>query len=486
MNPEETVAVELTPKERYLRWANNRVKHFARESALKKNGTKKKRDADLPAIDNRNLYGCVGLVDPCGERDVISLSMAGGNPFLDALGWRTTDVCRKIYTYITWAGAAELAGLDNTAVTTWTPAGIITECCDPRPGIAWGACEYELNGFTHLGRNGGTTCLYDMALRECENSPRIRIDGTQIDDDHEWRAVVSMEALMGDMMWTMINGDKDQDGQTDGLEALISTGVLDYKGQSCPGLDSIVVNWNDGCYATADRTWTDARGNITLTTGLSIVDVLKWIVRNIRQRIKMSPSLRAQTMRAGDQWIVGNSNLINCLLDCMTCYRMCNAGANALTVLYSREGQDYRNMLTDRHPMNIFGDGRLELDGVSIPLLIDDSFDDLYFLTVRVGNIPVMWAENQDMRTVVPSDAYLKAKFTWTDGGKFMHYVQTKETCVSHTTDFRYRLNAPGRFLSARIAGFQCEIPNVIPGGQVWRPNFITDPTRTPYTTPAL
>lgn len=453
----------FTKDEKYREWG---VQQLSKLEQLKR-----EKDVERLSITDcgpdayANPYGCQGWADPCGDGDIISLSMCGASKLLDTLDWRGTDVCRDVFQYLTWVGPSELAGTNGAvpAGVPPTPKGVIEGCCDPRPGIAWGdMCKYEVNGFAHLGRSGGLTCMYEDSLKQCETSPLVRFNGTLIRSNFEWRAAMAADVILQDAQWMVIYGDRSKPGQVDGLEKLIGTGATSYDGKRCPGLDGGVITWNGGCFATADSVWEDGRtescGPITIPEGTSYITLLKWIVANQNARISMTGNLRSQGLRPGDRYLAVNPMDAMCLLDCMTCYRMCDADCNVHVTIESTKAQEFRDSLMG----GFFGDGQLKLDGGMLPLLADPTIPQgtHYLMIPRVGNRRMIFGEYQDMNSVDRPDT---TRFQVSDGGRFMHYQQNKETCFEHVVDHRMRLQAPGRYLQFKITGFTCELPNVIP-----------------------
>lgn len=444
---------------KYREWGINQLAKIAdlkAEKGLKP--TDRISIAECGPDDYCNPYGCVGWADPCGDGDIISLSLCGGSKLLDVLDWRPTTVCRDVRQYITWIGGEEMAGMnlcemaEQSGIPT-APCGIIEDCCAPRPGVAWGGCKYEVDGFALIGRSGGVQCIYDDGLKPCETSPMFRFNGQRITSNFEWRSVLSAQVIMQDVNWMVFWGDRRVQGQVDGLNNLIGTGLADYHGNRCSALDGITITWKGGCYATEGGTWEDGRtadcgAPISIPAGTSVIDLLKWIRRNINARIRMTGNLRGQSVGAGDQALVVNSNMAQCLLDCMVCYRMCDpATPNVMVFINNADSQTFRDSLLG----GFFGDGQLRLDGGYLSLLVDDTLPDnvAYFLTFRVGSQRMIQGEYQDMGSIDRSsfgDTYMPS-----DGNRFMNFKSTKEACIKHTVDHRMRLTVPGSFAQAKI-----------------------------------
>lgn len=441
------------------------------------------RDTDLTPDTLINPYGCNGLFDPCGDGDLISLAMCGADPFMDALGWRSSNLCRIIKQYLTWVGPTSAVGQNPGG---YTPDGIVTDCCEDRKPVSWQTCEWEMENFGHLGNSGGAVCLYDD-LKECEGMPdQFMLDGTPITSNLQFRATIASQVILQTLRWMIKNGNATTKGHFDGLDRIITTGVLDRKGQPCPALDSIVVDWQAGCYAGAGTsTWTDGRGTVAIPEGYSIVKLIYTLFRHLSRRRSMAPMLNSQGLQNGDFFIAGSSDQLECLRDCFVCETMCGGSTeqNIQIVINQKESREfYMQQLTGAG--NYFGFGSVSYKGMTIPLIETDILgDDLYLLFRKVGNVPLLWGEYQDTASLdlsrIPGN-----HFRSSDGGRFLHYTQTDNTCVQEVTDFRPRIRYDGRFMQARIAGFTCDTPVKIPTCNPWDVNFYIPGPFTAATQP--
>ncbi len=454
--PNELSIIE-SPREKYRAWALETAGLVL-------------RDTPLTPSNLINPYGCTGLFDPCADNDYISLAMAGADPLLDALGWRPTDICRIIKQYLTWVGPNVAAGQNPG---TYTPNNIIEECCDDRPPVAWGTCEFEMEGFGHLGNSGGAVCLYDD-VKACENLPdRFLLDGSPITSNLHFRAVVAAEVVLQTLRWMLKNGNATNKGHFDGLDRIITTGVLDRKGQPCPALDSVVINWGAGCFAGKGAEWVDGRGTQVIPTGTSIIDLVYHLHRYMMRRRSMAPTLNAQGFQLGDAFIAGSTDRIECLKQCNTCHVVCDGdrAKNIIMQLNQREARDFFTLLSTG-PGNRFGFGYMTVRGVTIPYIEADYIgDDLYYLWRKSGNVNLLWGEYQNTASLdtarIPGN-----HFRPSDGGRFLHYTQTDNTCVQEVMDMRPRLRYDGRWMQARIVDFQCDLPTTMPNAHPFDPGF--------------
>lgn len=429
------------------------------------------RGTDLTLDNFLNPYGCTGLFDPCANNNLISLSMCGVDPFMDALGWTASTICRHIQPYLTWAGDAALAGGAPGAVVP--PSGIIADCCDDRPPIAYGTCEYEIEGFGHLGNSGGTICIYDD-LQECATTPaRRRLDGTVVDSNVEFRALLAAEVILQTLRWMIVHGDSTIPGHFDGLNNIIITGRTDRQGNPCPAMDSMLVTWNDGCYNELDATWTDSRGDQTIPAGNNIIDVIYCMWKQCMKRKKMSPMLAAQGTSIGDMFIAGDPEKLECLLDCLTCKVKCQVGDSPNEVLWEPQSQEFLESLRGGNN-DFYGFGFLRYKNMRIPLVGADYLgDDLYFITRRSGSMEMLFGEYQDMANLRSLNEFNGSDFSSSDDGRFLHYMQHDNTCLSPVMDMRPRIQYPGSWCQGRIIGFQCDMGiDCVPSCNPWSTDF--------------
>lgn len=402
-------------------------------------------DADAPLI-----YGCCGVFDMCADEDLISLSMQGADPFLDWLGFERTDVCIIRKEFITWIRPEQVGG----AAT----AGYVGDPCADPNGTEWGKCDFTLENWGRIRREGPVRDVTINDVRYCERQPRFRLDGSPISNDDEYDSMVIAEVMLQDLRRYTITGTTLTAGLWDGLQRLVRSGYTDAAGTRCTSMDSIVVDWNGNSMAGgAGVTWNG--GNIGAT--YSFVDVLLDVARRIKQRISYSPTLAAQAMSVGDIILLMPTFMTRCLLDLYTCWSVCGNGGNLdWVVLQSLEGRTFRNRLMG----GMFGFGRIFLDDFEIPLIAYDwelitgnDRGDVYLLTGQVGNVKTMQYQYLDM-TPVPR-TYPEIGYDVTDGGRFLHWVDNDETCVQRTMEIRPRMLSWAPWANARFQDVRCETP---------------------------
>jgi len=407
------------------------------------------RRTDMSLSDLATVYGCCGIFDMCSDEDLVSLSKEGADPFLDWLGWQRTTDCIVKREFIAWM-RPDQSGDDCTD-------GYLGDPCAEAEGVEWGKCDFTLEDWGRIRRQGPVRDVTMNDVRYCERQPRYRLDGTMITDDREYDAVVVSEIVLQDLRRYVITGNATTAGLFDGLERLVRTGYTNASGGSCQMMDSIVVDWNsNGMDGGAGIT---VNGDAIAATW-NFVDVLLDAMRVIRQRISWSPTLASQPLNVGDIVLVLPNFAISCLLDHYTCWRVCDGSQYNEVALQSYEARQFRDKLNG----GMFGFGRVFLNQFEIPLIGYDwelikgpTRFDAYLLTGQVGNIETFNGEYLDM-TTVPS-AYPEADYSVSDGGRFLRWVNRDETCVRQVMEFRPRMLCWAPWAQVRFQDVVCNTP---------------------------
>lgn len=404
-----------------------------------------REQGDLVVSDAATIYGCCGLFDQCMDNDLMSLSLEGQNPFLDWIGWERTNECRIRKGFITTVRAEDCSD------------GWLSNPCEDPNGVEWGKCEFELNDFARLRRQGPVRDATEASMRLCENQPRYRLDGRVITDDREYDMRLATEVILQDLKRMLITGNKATPGQFDGLQRLIRNGYVDPEGRRCTSMDSLVVDWaGNSMAALAEGSGATLNGN-PISAGWDFIDVLLWIYRHIRQNIAMAPALAAQQMQVGDMVLVMPTFMTRCLLDLYTCWSVC-PGASIDTY----EARTFRNSLNG----GMFGAGRIFLDSFEIPLIAYDwemingpTTGDIYLLTGQIGNVKLIQGQYLDLNGAPSS--YPEAGFGTTDGGRLLTWVERDHTCVKQFVEMRPRLLAWAPWANARFQDVVCRGPGL-------------------------
>lgn len=420
------------------------------------------RDVSGLAVSSlATIYGCCGLFDLCSDRDLMSFSFQGSEPFLDWIGWERTDVCRIKKSFISYT---------RPAYSGQTPSvGYVSNPCDDPNGVDYGVCDFTLEDFGRLRRQGPTREITKTGLRLCETAPRYRLDGTPITNDREYDMRVATEVLLQDLKRMIVDGNATTAGQFDGLERTIKTGYTSADGTNCQAMNSIVINAGGlSLTNTAGWTW----NGTALASGFNFIDVLLNVYRNIQQRIRMSPVLASQQQQVGDMVLVMPSSFIDCILNAFTCWRVCNGTQYNEAVLNTLEGRNFRDSLSG----GMFGAGHLTLHGFEIPILPYDyglikspTRFDAYLLTGSIGNVKLLQGQYNDMNYAATQRP---DRYAVTDGGRVLTYSQDDHTCEKRIVEMEPRFLNWAPWAQARFQNLRCT-----PVGPV----ISADPTETSY-----
>lgn len=403
----------------------------------------------LEVSDLATIYGCCGLFDMCADSDLVSLSMQGSDPFLDWVGWERTDICVIKKSFISWIRPEQSGGVCT--------GGYLADPCEDPNGVEWGECDFTLEDFARLRREGPVRDVTMNDVRYCERQPRYRLDGSMIRDDREYDARLIAEVQLQDMRRMVITGNAATPGQYDGLENLVVNNYTDSGGRRCEIMDSMVFDWNhNGMAGGAGITFNGAAIGATW----NFVDVLQAAFRRVRQRIMWSPPLAGQLGGGLDIILLLPSYLTNCLLDHYTCWSVCDGSQYNEVALQSYEARAFRKSLLGGR----FGSGQIQLDNTTIPLLEHDwelikgpHCGDVYMLVGSVGNIKTISGQYLNMGTV-PS-AYPEASYSVSDGGRFLRWVERDHTCVKQIAEIRPRLLMWAPWAQVRFQDVCCDAP---------------------------
>ena len=384
----------------------------------------------LTLSDLATVYGCCGLFDMCADADLISLSMQGADQFLDWIGWESTDVCVIKKSFISWIRPEQSQG-------ACTDGYLGDPCADPN-GVEWGECDFTLEDFARLRREGPVRDVTMNDVRYCERQPRYRLDGSPITDSREFDAVVTAEVILQDLRRMVITGNDTTAGQFDGLENLVVTGYTNSSGRECEIMDSTVVDWNQN--GMAGGAGITVNGTAIAATW-NLVDVLLSVWRRTIQRLRLSPPLASRLGQGVDVVLVLPTHLKDCLLDHYTCWSVCDGSQYNEVALQSYEARQFRRSLLGGR----FGDGQITLDSTTIPLITYDwgtikgpTCGDMYLLVGAVGGLKLISGQYLDMRSV--PNTYPGTDYWVSDGGRFLHWSEQDHTCVKEIEEIRPRI----------------------------------------------
>lgn len=414
--------------------------------------------------DLATIYGCTGLFDLCSDQDLMSLSFEGQNKFLDWIGWEKTNVCLIKKNFITFVRPERTSEGARSA-------GYIQDPCGSSNGVEWGTCDFTLEDFGLLRRHGPERVATKIGMKLCEIQPRYRLDGTPITNDAEFDMRLAVEAMLQDLKRMVIDGNKSTSGQFDGLQRLVKTGYVNSKGQNCDSMDSIVIDWNDlGMAGGSGATWNGK----SIDSSYGFIDVLMAAFRRVIDRIQMSPTLSAQPLSVGDIILVAPTHVLRCILDSYTCWSVCPGATNVQVAIQSYEARRFRDNLNG----GMFGDGRIFVDGFEIPLIsynwgmTDETSgsSDAYLLTGRVGNVKTISGQYLDMSSVPAG--YPEAAYSYTDGGRFLTWLDREKTCIVRETEMQPRLLMWAPWAQVRFQNIQCAAIGGVLSPDPWETSF--------------
>jgi len=404
---------------------------------------------ELTISDLATVYGCCGLFDMCADEDLMSLHFSGAEPFMDWLGWESTDICVVRKEFIAWVRPDQSG---DECTDGWVP-----NPCEDGNSVEWGKCDFTLEDFGLLRRMGPARNITRNDVRYCERQPRYRLDGTLVTDDREYDARVITEVIIQDLRKMVIIGNAGTPGQFDDLQQLVRNGYTNANGVACELMDSIVVDWNNNTLAGgAGITW---NGN-AIGANFDFVDVLRAVYRRIRQRIKWSPVLGTQQMREGNMILLMPDFLAECLLDAYTCWSVCEGRQYNEANLQTFEARTFRNNIAG----GLYGAGTISFDGFRIPIIAyewemvsDFTTGDIYLLTGAIGNVKTLMGQYNNMSAAV--NAYPESGKFYTDGGRLLGYIQDDNTCIRQVLQMEPRLLAWAPWALARFQDVTCESP---------------------------
>jgi hypothetical protein len=402
------------------------------------------KEASLTESTLASFYGCCGLFDMCGSNDLLSLTIEG-EPFLDWLGWKPNNECKQFVKMISYIGPA---GTYNDSEAS----GAVAACSDGA-GVEFGTCEVLLPDKGRIKRCGPVRDLTENNRKPCDEYPVFNKQGVRITDELMWSLTLAGIAIKQDIKRMVVTGNVANTGEFSGLEALVNTGYRDARnGVRCSAMDSYVLNWGNNTMATA-------------VNGFALIDYLVDIVRRIRARAMMA---NLGGIALGDQVIVLPSYLRDCLLDVYTCWSVCPGSQYNETNMNTYEARTFRNTLNG----GPYGMGQIYVDGTPLPIITYDWLPmagagagvwagDMYILTRKLGNMPVLWGQYIDMTDPASSFAAEAgyAHYKALDGGKYLAYWKTDNECTQSCVLIRPNIYLSAPWAQARIMDVACSRP---------------------------
>lgn len=390
--------------------------------------------------------GCCDLFPCCTDQDIVAMSFARAEPFLDWIGWELTTECVIERGYLNWVRPAAAQG--------GRTAGYLADPCADPNSVDFGVCTFRLRDFGRLRRSGPVRDVTMTGVHYCQNYPRWRLGGQQITDEREWSIMMAMESLLQDYKRMVITGNAATPGQFSGLNTLISSAYTDPAGRRCASMDSNVIEWAGNDMSGNGGGAMDWNGN-PIPAGTDLVAAILEAYRTVRQRLAWS-SLQGQ-LRVGDMVLVMPTFLTRCLLDAYTCWSVCPGQQYNEANLNTFEARMFRQNLLG----GMFGAGRIYVDGFEIPLIAYDwdtihgtQRGDMYLLTGQLGNVPLLRGQLDDMRPVITGDKY--GNFQALDQGRVLAWQLQDHTCIQEIVEMRPRILMWAPWAQTRIQNVEC------------------------------
>lgn len=404
-----------------------------------------RKESTLTVSTLPSFNGCCGLFDPCGDNDLLAFTLEG-EKLLDWIGWKSNDECKQFVKMLSYAGPAGTAA--GTEVN-----GAIDVCADA-PGVEFGTCEVLLPDKGRIARAGPVRDLTESFRKVCNEYPVFTKQGEQINDELMWSLTLAGIALKQDLKRMLISGNASNTGEFAGLEALVNTGYVDARdSRRCTAMDSTVIDWNNAAMSAAGPNGVNV-----------LIDYLIDIVRRIRTRAAWA---NLGGISTGDMVLVMPAYLRDALLDTFTFWSIQAGNQYAEINFANYETRTFRNSLNGGQ----YGDGQIFIDGTPLPIIVYEwhpmtqvapyFIGDIYVLTRRVGNMPVLWGQYIDMSK--PANSFSNqagyAHYKATDGGKFLTYWKTDNTCTEATVLMRPNLYMSAPWAQARITNVAARRP---------------------------
>ena len=391
-----------------------------------------------------------GIFSLCADDGLISLTLGPqSNKLANWLDWESTNVKKQTMGMIPWVRGDE-----------GTRQGWLADPCGDANSVEFGEIEIEYDTFGRLRRASPVTDITEGAMRMCDRQPRYRLDGTRINDELEFRAVLTAEGVAQDFASQIIVGNKSTAGQFDGLRRIIRTGFTDRSGVRSYLMDSIIIDWNHRPVSGgAGITWTDGRGARAVPSNANLVDVLRSIWRIIMIRAKMAPALASRGFLEGEAIIVATDEIIHELKDLFTYWSLYDGQQYYEAVYNSADGRQFRESLNG----GLYGDGYIDLHGFRIhfisygyELMTGPASSEVMLLVKSCGGFKTLWGQHIDMNEAASLDRYNEfsasgTSFMASDNGRFLHFQEEDKTCIQQFVELRPRLVALAPWSLARI-----------------------------------
>jgi len=388
------------------------------------------------------------LLDICSENGLIGLALSGTyNKLFDFIGLEASNVDNKTIQSLTYMGVEGTAA--GTATLPWQ-----ADPCDDRASSEWGSCALNFNGFGRLSLRTPVRDITQAAIKKCEIQPEYFYDGARVTDELQWDFIHTSKSLFSSLHNALIVGNKSSgDEQFDGLQRLIKTGYVDTEtGEVCSSLDSNVIDYNEQsmCPPTASPTAGITWNGNAVPGGTTLIQIVEEVIHVTMQRAAMSSY---GDLNSGNVVIVMPNSWISEFLDCYTCAKYCTDGIG----MDSKDAREYRESLNG----GLFNAGSIRVANLIVPIIgYDHSLinasgtADMYILTNKIGQQPLIRMEYNDFRRVVNAGGGVTSRpqlFALDDGKLLVMPSGNAGTCDSFILELQPRLIVRAPWAQTRI-----------------------------------
>jgi hypothetical protein len=421
-----------------------------------KGGNFIKRDSGTEALSIGPVDGLYNqpLFDLDSEDAIVSFTLLGGyNRALDAIGFVNSNVHlikRNFLTYVAPAGTADGSPVSSAHA----------DACAPGTGVESGGCSYLLEGWGRMRKSSDTRDITDLPIRYSSQRPIYDIGGNMIDDDYEWDVVRQTTVMLQDLQRFIINGNKSNAGEADGLLQLVTYGYTDPEtGEACTSMDSTVIDYNGNSFAPENGATGVTFNGDAVTDGYAFYDYVASFLRLTRQRIAHS-SLSGMPTHIG---LIPTEHL-NCLIDAWVCHTHC--GGNKEWMMES-EVQAMLNQLKN----TLMAGQNVTLTFHGVPVVFfpydygllsagaepgDPALATILILTPNVGNTPLVRIQVKDMSAVAATPP-AGSEYMVSDNSRILSWKTLDHTCYRIHTELQWRVDMPGPWAQMKIIDVACD-----------------------------